>query len=188
MRTALGSPLGRARGALALLAVALLAACGGAEGESRPLTRTWDGPGGAERVRGIEVYHDGAWVPHGEILYFDREGEVMAEGRMEYGLETGFWREYYREDDGGAGSGEYRDGKRHGEWSYFYPEGTRHQRGAYVDGRRHGLWTEWYAEGKLRSEIEWQDGERHGRATFRNLDGTLDTQRSGTYERGVKVD
>lgn len=166
----------------------VLSSCGPAEGEERPLVRHWDGPGGMESVRGTEVYMDGEWVLNGPVKHFDREGNLRAEGEYSRGLESGFWREYYNEIDGGRGAGEYREGKRHGEWNYFHAEGSRHQRGTYKEGKREGLWTEWYVDGPLKSEIPYEYGERHGRATFRNRDGSLDNVRTGVYVRGEKLD
>ena len=174
--------------AAALALLAGLAACERhAEGERRPIVRTWGGETGIERVRGEEVWRDGRWVRDGGFRFFDREGRERARGSFVLGLESGPWVETY--DDGGSGSGEYRAGKRSGEWTYWTEEGRVQQQGAYEDGERSGRWIEWYEDGvTLRSEVSWERGKKSGAAVYRNRDGTVNAQLSGTYREGVKVD
>ena len=60
--------------------------------------------------------------------------------------------------------------------------------GDYVAGVRDGRWSSWYGDGALESEVTWVHGQKTGPAVFRNRDGTENTQLSGTYADGVRVD
>ncbi|HEX5052369.1 MAG TPA: hypothetical protein VFZ65_11385 [Planctomycetota bacterium] len=62
-----------------------------------------------------------------------------------------------------AQRGEFRDGKRVGEWEFWYPGGSRCAQGGFVDGAMDGPWQVW------------------------GTGGDLDAEHSGTYRAGSKV-
>jgi hypothetical protein len=138
----------------ALLVLTLSAgACGPptpAEGTTRALEKTW--PSGVVRARGTEVFHDGEWVKHGEVVFFDEDGDESHRGPFEHGLESGVWHERY--PDGGSGRGTYRAGKRHGPWTYTHANGRLAQQGVYVDGERDGVWKSWSPSGEPRPDLD----------------------------------
>jgi hypothetical protein len=129
-----------------------------AEGTTRALEKTW--PSGVVRARGAEVYHAGEWVKHGEVVFFDEDGDESHRGPFEFGLESGVWHERYQ--DGGRARGEYRAGKRHGPWTYTHANGRFAQQGAYVAGERDGVWKFWSASGEARPDVVYPlpDAER----------------------------
>ena len=50
-----------------------------------------------------------------------------------------------------AWEGEMLNGKRHGEYTQWYPEnGGQHVAGLYQDGSRDGAWGQWYPNGKAK--------------------------------------
>lgn len=108
-----------------------------------------------------------------------------------------------------------RDGREHGLWTYWYPNGALRERGRYERGLRVGTWEQWYATGIRRSvgprtwdphaaasvrEGLWtfwhENGEREARGVFRRGaregrwdyqrdDGGFDAARSGEYHEDV---
>lgn len=66
----------------------------------------------------------------------------------------------------------YKEGKLHGKYSAWYPNGQLHVRDTYVDGHLEGLSEGWYADGTKQYEAAYsRDREISGK--FWNEDGTL---------------
>ena len=83
--------------------------------------------------------------------------------------------------------GDYKDGKRHGLWREWRGSTVTAQ-GAYADGRPTGIWIRWsYRTGEKVSEGERDDGESVGNWRFWNNDGSIDQEKTGFYEDGVKI-
>ena len=58
-----------------------------------------------------------------------------------------------------AWEGEMLNGKRHGEYTQWYPEnGGQHVAGLYQDGHRDGAWGQWYPNGKAKILSEYLAG------------------------------
>jgi len=58
-----------------------------------------------------------------------------------------------------AWEGEMVDGKRHGQYTQWYPEnGGRHVAGHYLGGNRHGEWGQWYPGGQAEITSDYLDG------------------------------
>jgi antitoxin component YwqK of YwqJK toxin-antitoxin module len=55
------------------------------------------------------------------------------------------------------------------------------------DGQRDGTCRRFYADGTKQSEGSYSAGKMEGEWTFWRRDGSLDTERSGTYAGGTKV-
>ncbi len=62
--------------------------------------------------------------------------------------------------------GTYRDGKRDGDWIYYYPNGQKEAIGRYRDGVENGPWTMWYEDGRLQSQGVYLDGRMDGKWVF----------------------
>jgi hypothetical protein len=86
-----------------------------------------------------------------------------------------------------AEAGEFAEGQTFGHRSYWNENGQQLLDGEYESGLAQGLWREWSEHGGLAGEAETDRGEFHGDCRFWKLDGSCDEQRSGVYERGVKV-
>ncbi len=73
------------------------------------------------------------------------------------------------------------------------PHVSRHGNGElkestfFIDGRRHGETTRWYADGTLRATGNFDNGEMVGEWLWQEPDGTRNEKRSGLYEDGVRV-
>jgi len=162
----------------------LLLACGPSEGISRELRKTYE-DGVTVRVIGTEVLLDGEWVMEGAAVFFDPEGGKIAEGQYSAGLETGAWTRWL--EDGTRTEGSFEAGKRTGTWTFWHAEGSRQEQGAYEGGLREGPWKRWYPGGALREENDYVAGKMHGQRRAYELDGSLDRERSGLFEEGVRV-
>jgi antitoxin component YwqK of YwqJK toxin-antitoxin module len=103
-------------------------------------------------------------------------------------------------------AGEYRDGARHGTWTFWstrgrrlgantivdgggtwtewHPNGRKREQGELVDDARAGAWTEWYASGARMLDEQWHAGVRHGAFTQWYESG--ETLRTGAYLDGLQ--
>ncbi|MCH2103214.1 MAG: hypothetical protein MK297_04280 [Planctomycetes bacterium] len=82
----------------------------------------------------------------------------------------------------GGGLEEY-SGTRTTNW----PSGSPREEAMYADGLREGLCKRWHADGKLRATGSYKSGQMVDEWHFYDLDGGLDTSRSGIYADGKRV-
>jgi len=138
------------------------------------------------RAEGQEVVRDGEWVYDGLFTFYDEGGRQVASGRYADGLEEGPWNKVAEGDFVGMGS--FRAGRREGRWTYYYPgAGQVNAEGAYIDGQRTGQWLRYHADGTTAAELMYQDDEWHGECRFYELDGSLDSLRTGRYAVGQRI-
>ena len=123
------------------------------DGTARPLRQTW--PNDIVRIEGTQVRRDGEWLKEGPFIFRDDQGAVTFSGMYENGLEVGVWSERY--EDGGAGSGPYFEGNRHGHWRYLHANGKVFQEGEYRAGERIGTWTHLSRAGEPRPSLVYED-------------------------------
>jgi antitoxin component YwqK of YwqJK toxin-antitoxin module len=76
--------------------------------------------------------------------------------------------------------GKFQNGKRSGEWKYYYPEGMLHLVYSWREGKVHGLYKEFYRTGQLKIEKSFENGDHHGLSREYRIDGTL--QEQGWYQ------
>ena len=67
--------------------------------------------------------------------------------------------------------GELKDGKPHGAWTTFFPDGRPRWKGVKKEGVSHGPFTMWYPSGKRKIEGNYQEGKKHGISTMWHLNG-----------------
>ena len=166
--------------------VLVLASCGGpdgTEGETRPFQR--EGRAGLVIVEGTETYKDGEWRKHGDFVFRDDRGSVIATGRYVDGLEEGPWEQVY--EDGATGRGSFVRGERSGPWETFHRRGGLQDKGTYDEGMRVGRWLSYRHDGKRLREAEYEKGELSGRVVWYGPDGqTIDYEQSGIYREGKR--
>lgn len=68
-----------------------------------------------------------------------------------------------------------------------YGNGQAKERTQFVGGKRHGDTTRWYPDGSLRAEGRFEHGKMVGSWTWNTPEGQVDTERSGVYEQGELV-
>ena len=88
--------------------------------------------------------------------------------------------------------GDFKDGKKHGPWTLYYPNGNKKSEATFSEGKYVGLYTSFHPNGNRR----WQG--RYNEITGTSADGTKDgvwldyaedgetVKRRMTYKRGAK--
>jgi len=70
-------------------------------------------------------------------------------------------------------TGTYRNGLREGPHEYFYPSGVFRGRGTYKNGLQEGPYESYYENGELRSRTDWMADELDGPSEFYYESGEL---------------
>jgi uncharacterized protein len=137
------------------------------DGYPEGVFRQYDSTG---RISGSEVYKDGVLTGKG---IFDEKGR-----------EQGHWKEYHETGELKA-EGDYLNGTRVGDWTFYYADGKTDQKGKYDQrGRPVGTWKWYYENGQLLREEQYTDGVRNGTLVEYDENGTIITQ--GEYIDGQK--
>ena len=66
----------------------------------------------------------------------------------------------------GLTNGWFVNGKKNGQWTYWYEEGQLERRGMYENGKETGEWTFWYENGQLYMIGSYQSGKSIGSWTI----------------------
>ena len=129
---------------------------------------------------------DGTWQREGEWRAWHETGTPHELGSYREGFEHGPWKWWY--DDGRRmAQGSFDRGDRVGMWTFWHESGGMGMKGAYERGDAEGLWTYWNEVGGICSQGRMEAGELSGRWTVYRDDGTLDPERSGRFEAGIRV-
>lgn len=68
--------------------------------------------------------------------------------------------------------GEYNsEGKREGEWIYWYSNGNKWSEGTFKNDMSDGNFTIWFESGRKNYEAGYKEGKPHGKWTFYDDDG-----------------
>jgi len=123
----------------------------------------------------------------GKLLdsYIMHKGVMVGHGIIdESGKKQGYW-EFYYENGGLRGKGNYTNNVKNGEWVYFYQSGKMEQKGFYDQvGLINGEWIWFYENGATRIKEFYAEGEREGIFTEYTEDGILMAE--GHYVKGSK--
>lgn len=89
-------------------------------------------------------------------LFYQQEGDLMAEGKYVNEQRVGLWKFY---DPAGNLNAEepYKDGKKHGTVRIYYDDGSISETAEYVNGEKNGEWIRYYPNGNLRLEATVRD-------------------------------
>lgn len=111
-------------------------------------------------------------VPDSAIEYFN--GIVVARGAVDSARNRqGLWVEYHYTGEF-SGKGMYKDGRRVGEWEFYYPNGKLEQKGKFDNkGREQGTWKWYYESGKLYREEVYINGRLNGELKDYDEDGKI---------------
>jgi len=82
-------------------------------------------------------------------------------------------------------SHEYKEGKFHGKWKFYFPNGNLETIGKFQDGLRIGKWKYFYADGNLKQISMYKDGEKHGIWKVYDQEGNLTVKQE--WENGIAV-
>lgn len=138
-------------------------------------------------VRTLRVARkDGTMV---ELEFHPVEPSIAEQGYPPLGsiFEDGFLTVYHA-NGYIAEAGPYDGKRKQGVWTYWSESGTPLLEGQYVDGKTEGPWRAWSEDGRLVGDVNTLQGEFHGFCQFWNSKGQPDEEKTGTYERGRKLD
>jgi hypothetical protein len=120
-------------------------------------------------------YHKDVYVAYVRTLKDEKGDEVLAE--IWHGKATGF-----HENGNKAWEGEYRHGKREGEFASWADNGTRTGLATYQHGLMQGKYSQWNHDGRKMREETYEKGKVSGEARWWDGDGKLLT--TGVYRDG----
>ena len=123
------------------------------------------------------------------ISYYDGvpfTGKVSGffQGNYKDGKREGEWSQYNHELRF-TGGGNYKDGLKDGVWFDYYDNGQLYYRGKFHGGKKDGPWITYWSNGQLESKGDWKDGKREGPWELYDPSGG---SRSGTFKNGELVD
>jgi uncharacterized protein len=127
---------------------------------------------------GIHRVYDNTGKVINSILYGEGglkvgEGIITNEGKRE-----GEWRYYY--NDGTIMSkGSFQNNFESGIWKFYYKNEKVEQSGVYKNGKEDGLWEWFYENGSIKREEEYYNGKQEGRYVEYDTVGNLIA--SGSY-------
>jgi len=87
------------------------------------------------------------------------------------------------EDNQKYGSGQYKNGKRNGRWSWWYENGRNKEIIYWESGKKVGSYKKWYENGKLASKIYYDDDKKNGFASAWYINGVKKYE--GIYRQGL---
>ena len=117
-----------------------------------------------------QLAHDGQASIFRPELWLKDDGLYYTAGADE--PYTGKHEAWYASGDK-AWEGEMINGKRHGQYTQWYPEsGGQHVAGLYLDGSRDGTWSQWYPNGRAEIASEYLAGIE-SKVTFYSENGAV---------------
>jgi antitoxin component YwqK of YwqJK toxin-antitoxin module len=119
--------------------------------------------GGKRTVYTTRRNIEGASVYHGPYQRFYETGELAEQGNYEDGKREGEWRWYFENGQIKARCIYESD---EGVFTQFFPNGQKQLQGHIVGTDREGLWTEWYPSGNKRMQGEFRTGKQHGKWSY----------------------
>ena len=113
-------------------------------------------------------------------------------------LITGLVYDYFGENNKKVYIGNLRNGKKEGNWTWWYDNGQMKFNNTFKEGKENGLFTSWYENGQKSYEGTFKDGEQQGLHTswYENgekihegilKDGKPDGLTTEWYENGQKL-
>ncbi|MBT5188103.1 MAG: hypothetical protein HOM01_14945 [Kordiimonadaceae bacterium] len=108
-------------------------------------------------------------------FYDDNNGGMISSHEYNEGRFHGKWRFYY--PNGQLETvGKFDNGLRVGKWDYYHENGNKSQISRYSNGKKNGLWKVFDQNGKITGEYEWKDGV-----------AIIDTTKSDNTELDIKI-
>ena len=131
---------------------------------------------------GVHRWYDEKGNVDSSVTYVD--GEVLYRGIVDkQGRKQGDWEYYY---PGGKlkAKGSYKNDYKIGTWNYYFRNGQLEQTGRYIRGNPDGLWTWYHSNGQLWREEEYVMGEADGASVEYNDTGAVIAR--GEYIQGLR--
>jgi len=87
----------------------------------------------------------------------------------------------------GKKEGYMYQGKKDGEWKFFYADNVLKAKGTYKNGKQDGIFTVYYDNSQILYQGNYLKGKKEGHFDFYHKDGTINNHKSGTYKNGLKI-
>ena len=87
----------------------------------------------------------------------------------------------------GKKQGSMHEGKREGEWEFYYSNNVLKAKGTYKQGKQNGNFTIYHDNSQILYQGNYLKGKKEGQFNFYYKDGTINEQKSGTYKNGLKI-
>ena len=66
--------------------------------------------------------------------------------------------------------GNFKNGIRNGDWTYWHENGMKRLEGTYLNGFKNGLWTRWYGNGVIATKYIYDNTAQNGKITEWHID------------------
>ena len=113
---------------------------------------------------------------------FDRSKPWHAQAPGSW-VEHGEYEEIYPGGEQLLVEGSFDEGKRHGEWTWYHPNGQVAKHGTYQHAQLDGPWNYFREDGTLARTEKYQAHQKNGRWVYYDTDGKTVT-RETKYDRG----
>ncbi len=108
-------------------------------------------------------------------------GELKSAGKKFDGKKEGEWN-YFYEDGSKEAKGIYKAGKKFGAWVYYNESGTIKAEGNFINDLTDGIWIHYYESGIMKTKGKLYKGQKDGEWSLYYADGKLKGEAS--YELG----
>lgn len=125
-------------------------------------------------------------MKNGESIYYNFIGEQSSKTIYKNDLEDG---EYIRYINGKIDTkGQYKDGKREGDFIEYYSNGNKEKTYSYKDGKREGIENIYYDNGNLKQTCNWINDYLEGKSYIYDKDGELIDIKFYDHLKGIPED
>ena len=87
----------------------------------------------------------------------------------------------------GKKQGSMHEGKREGEWEFYYSNNVLKAKGTYKQGKQNGNFTIYHDNSQILYQGNYLKGKKEGQFNFYYKNGAINKQKSGTYKNGLKI-
>ena len=107
------------------------------------------------------VERDGIYYKKFTETLFSGEITGKVQGNYKRGKKEGEWVSY---DDNGqlSGKGSFKNGKRDGAWVKYHDNGQLKNKGSYKNGKREGDWVGYHDNGNVSYRGSYKNGKKEG--------------------------
>ena len=109
-------------------------------------------------------------------FYDDNNGKMISSHEYIEGKFHGTWKFYFPNGQLET-KGKFNNGVRIGKWNYYHENGLKSGISKYLNGKKHGVWKVYDENGNLTTEQEWNEGV-----------AVIDTTRLNNNYQDIKID
>jgi antitoxin component YwqK of YwqJK toxin-antitoxin module len=135
--------------------------------------------------KAVGAYSDGLMT--GIWTFWHDNGQKESEGLYEDDRKTGPWKRWHKNAKL-LSTASFKDGELEGRFQAWHDNGERREESEFKAGVKIGAYREWHANGQPACEGTIDGtGKPTGEWKYWQRDGSVDDKRTGTYEKGKRV-